>query len=122
MTTQFSGRITPVMRRVIDALERDGDMDVKELADAACTSLNTLSNGGYLRKMLEMKLIRVSKYLRNSPGAATPIYSTSPGVSAKPPRVYSRSERTKRWRVKAGYRSAEYRRGQSLKELVRITS
>lgn len=122
MSTQFSGRITPVMQRVLDALARDGDMEAEALADASCTCHNTLSGGGYLRKMLAMELIRVSGWKRNAPGAPTPIYSVTPGKSVKPPRVYSRSERTKRWRVKVGYRSAEYARRQALKELVRITA
>ena len=120
MSTQFSGRITPVMQRVLDALARDGDMDAEDLAAAACTCHNTLSGGGYLKKMLDLKLIRVSAWKRNAPGAPTPIYSISEGESIKPPRAYSRVERTRRWRVKVGYRSAEYARRQALKELVRI--
>ena len=115
-------RITPVMQRVLDALNRDGDMDAHDLADAACTCGNYLSGGGLLRKMMELKLIRVSKYRRNNPGAPTPIYSTTPGESAKPPRVYSTSERTRRWRVKVGYRSAEYMQRIALKQLARITA
>lgn len=114
--------MTPIMQRIIAALTERGDMSAHELAEAACTCHNTLSGGGYLRKMLDTNLIRVSKWERNAPGAPTPIYSVTPGKSVNPPRVYTRSERTKRWRVKVGYRSAEYRRGQSLKELVRITS
>lgn len=122
MTTQFSDRITPVMRRVLNALTEHGDMDAADLADAACTCHNTLSGGGYLRRMLDLGIIRIAKWERNAPGAPTPIYSASLGVSVKPPRVYSRSERTKRWRVKVGYRSAEYARRQALKELARITA
>lgn len=122
MSTQFSDRITPIMRRILAALNEHGDMDAADLADAACTCRNTLSGGGYLRKMLELDLIRVSAWRRNAPGAPTPIYSTSPGVSVKPPRVYSRSERTKRWRVRVGYRSAEYGRRQALKALARVTA
>lgn len=119
-STHFKGRITPVMQRVLDALDRDGDMDAEDLAAAACTCHNTLSGGGYLRKMLAMELIRVSRWKRNAPGAPTPIYSTSAGKSVNPPRAYKASERTKRWRVKVGYRSAEYARRQALKDLVRI--
>ena len=122
MSTQFSDRITPIMRRILAALNEHGDMDAADLADAACTCRNTLSGGGYLRKMLELDLIRVSAWRRNAPGAPTPIYSVTPGKSAKPPRSYSASERTKRWRVKTCYRSAEYARRQALAELVRITA
>lgn len=122
MSTQFSDRITPVMQRIIDALAQHGDMDAADLADAACTCHNTLSGGGYLRKMVERELIRVARWQRNAPGAPTPIYSVTPGKSAKPPRSYSASERTKRWRVKTCYRSAEYARRQALAELVRITA
>lgn len=122
MSTKFSCRITPVMRRILAALTEHGDMDAIDLADAACTCRNTLSGGGYLRKMLDIELIRVSRWKRNAPGAPTPIYSVTPGKSVNPPRVYTRSERTKRWRVKVGYRSAEYGRRQALKELARITA
>ena len=121
MSTKFSNRITPVMQRIIDALSEHGDMDAYDLADAACTCHNSLSGGGYLKKMLERKLIRVVKWQRNAPGVPTPIYSVTPGASIKPPRTYSASERTKRWRVKVGYRSAEYARRNALKELVSIT-
>mgnify|MGYP000055866185 CR=1 FL=1 len=122
MSTHFNGRVTPIMQRILDALKDSGDMDIGDLADAACTCRNTLSGGGYLRKMLDLKLIRVSKWERNAPGAPTPIYSITPGNSIKPPRVYSASERTKRWRVKVGYRGAEYARRQALRELLRITA
>lgn len=121
MSTQFGTRVTPVMRRVMDALAAHGDMDAESLAEVSCTCHNTLSGGGYLRRMLALNLIRVSKWRRNAPGAPTPIYSVTRGVSVKPPRAYSRSERTKRWRMKVGYRGTEYARRQSLKLLVEIT-
>ncbi len=121
MSTQFSGRITPVMQRVLDALARDGDMEAEELAEASCTCHNTLSGGGYLRKMLAMELIRVSGWKRNAPGAPTPIYSTSEGKSVNPPRAYSRVERTRRWKKKVAYGSPEWARRQSLKQLVMVT-
>lgn len=122
MTAQFSGRVTPVMRRVIAALDREGDMDANDLAEAACTSRNTLCSGGYLRKMLELELIRISRWMRNAPGAPTPVYSVSPGESVKPPKAYPPSVRSKRWRQKVGYRSEEYARGEALKKLARITA
>ena len=122
MTTQFNGRITPVMQRILDALERDGDMDAHDLADAACTCHNSLSGGGYLRKLITLGFIRVSAYRRNYPGAPTPIYSITEGDPATPPKRFSCAKRTKRWRQKVGYRSAEYRQRQTMKELVRITA
>lgn len=114
--------LTPLMRRIVHALEREGDMDARELADAACTCYDTLSGGGYLRKMLSQELIRVSGWRRNYPGAATPIYSVTPGKSAQKPPPISRSERARRWRKRVGYYSAEYRRRVALRELVKIMS
>lgn len=121
MTTQFSTRVTPVMQRIIDALERDGDMDAFDLAEAACTCHNSLSGGGYLRKLLERGLIRVASWRRNNPGAPTPIYSVTPGAPAKKPPVYSRSTRTKRWKQKSGYGTPSYEHRQALKALINIT-
>jgi hypothetical protein len=96
-------------------------MDAQDLADAACSCVNSLSGGGYLRNMINRGLIRVSAWRRNNPGAPTPIYSVSPGKPAKKPPTYTRSERTKRWKQKVGYRSPEYERRRALKELINIT-
>lgn len=121
MSTQFAGRITPVMQRILDALNEHGDMDSHDLAEAACTCYNTLSGGGYLKKMECLGLVRIAKWKRNSPGAPTPIYSASDGESVKPPPAYSCSKRTKRWRQKIGYRGDEWARRQALKTLATIT-
>lgn len=122
MSTQFSQRgpylcVTVVMTRILNALSSH-DMEPEELADAAITCHATLSGGGYLRKLEAAGLIRVAKWKRNSPGAPTPIYSRSPGKSVRPPPVYSNSERTRRWKRKVGYGSAEHARRKALKDLV----
>lgn len=118
MTTQFNGRITPVMQRCLDALSRCGKMDAAELAEAACTCHNTLSGGGYLKKMQALGLIRIAAWRRNAPGAPTPIFGLGNAPAAKVPQFYTPAQRTRRWRQKVGYRTPEWETRQALKRLV----
>lgn len=118
--TEFNGRPTPVMLRIVAALERCGKLDAHELAGEACTCHNSLSGGGNLKKMQEMGLIHVAAWRRNSPGAPTPLFCAGPGAPAKPPRAYKPAERTKRWRQKVGYRTPEWETRQALKQLVNL--
>lgn len=114
--------LTPSMRRILLALDREGDMDTAEISEAAHVGINTLSGGGYLTTLLSMKLIRVSRWVRNVNGAATPIYSVSPGESKPKPRPYTNSEKTLRWRKRVGYRSKAWHAARRSAELVRVTS
>lgn len=103
-------KLTPSLRRILIALKRDGDMDAAGISAAAHVGGNTLSGGGYLTKLLTMKLIRVSKWVRaEKSGPFRPIYSVSPGESKPKPEAYTAGEKTRRWRQKARYRSAEWR-------------
>lgn len=126
MSTQFSHRdgilcVTPVLGRVLDALREHGDMEPDDLAEAAHTCCATLLGGGYLRRLVEFCLIRVSKWRRNTTGGPTPIYSVTPGASVSRPRKFTRSERTQRWAKKNAYQGDAWQRRQSLKLLVEIT-
>lgn len=120
MSTTFSGRITTVMARILAALEERGDMTAHDLAEAACTCVNSLSGGGYLRRMRALGMIRVASWQRNAPGAPTPVYSLSPGADAKPPRPYTNSQRTKRWKIKTGYKSSSWETARALERLAGV--
>lgn len=119
---------TPVMRRILAALDKHGDMDARDLAEAACCSHETLTGGGYLLHMIWCGAIRVIKYQRQlgSSGPAIPIYSSTPGPNAKRPRPLTAAQKCKRWRKRSKYRSPEYQASQqarhSLNQLLRITA
>ncbi len=114
-------KLTPAMRRILIALDRDGDMQASEIAENAYVSPNTLSGGGYLTKLLTMRLIRVSRWMRQEgPGPFVPVYSVSPGENKPKPRPYTPAQKTKRWRIHTGYRSAAYKQRQALDAILRI--
>lgn len=116
-------KLTPSMRRILMALDREGDMDAAEIAASAHVAESTLSGGGYLTKLLTMNLIRVSKWVRQErSGPATPIYSVSPGESKPKPKPYTVGQKCKRWRKKTGYRSAAWKAAQTMNELMRVTA
>lgn len=126
MSTQFSHRngvlcVTPVLGRVLDALREHGDMEPDDIAEAAHTCCATILGGGYLRKLVEFGLIRVSKWRRNTTGGPTPIYSATPGKSASKPRAFTHSERTRRWAAKTAHKSAAWHHRKNLGALVKIT-
>lgn len=114
--------MTPVQKRILSALEKHGDMMVDEIAEAACCSVETLTGGGYMRKLVQMELVRVARWVRSSTGPAAPVYSIKPGKSAERPRPYTDAEKSRRWRRRAGYRSAEWKTRKTMEQLVRITA
>lgn len=115
--------ITPVMRRILSALDQHGDMDANDIAESACCSYETLTGGSYLRKMVDAELIRIVKYERAlRSGPAVPIYSVTPGRNASRPKPYSDAEKCRRWRNRVGYGSSRWHNGKALAALVRITA
>lgn len=117
MSRPTTHRLTPCKRRVLLALDRDGDMASAEIAEAACVSQNYLDGGGLLRQLRAMSLIRVARWQRNSGGAMTPIYSVSPGEDARKPRPYSGREKTRRYKQRTGYRSRAWQAARALQQL-----
>ena len=114
--------LSPVMRRILAALEEHGDMDTEELAEATCASVGTLRDGGYMRHLLGLELVRVSRWVRSSAGPAAPVYSITPGKSAVKPKPYTTAEKNRRWKRKVGYRNQQWRQSKALKELARISA
>lgn len=114
--------LTPSMRRIVMALEREGDMDSEEIAEAAHVGINTLSGGGYLQTLMLMKKIRVARWVRNLNGGPTPIYSASPGENKPRPKPYTGAEKSRRWRKRVGYRSQAWHAARRSAELVKVTS
>jgi hypothetical protein len=105
------------MRRILGALEREGDLDTREIAEAAHCSLKTLTGSGYLRRLVDAELIRVARYVRQTrSGPAAPIYSITPGANAQRPKPFTVAEKSKRWKKRAGYRSAAWKAQRSTTE------
>lgn len=120
-------KLTPSLRRILNALDQHGDMEACEIATTAHVGENTLSGGGYMTKLLVMGLVRVSRWERaDKSGPFRPVYSVTHGESVPKPAALKPSERCRRWRKKVGYRSAQWHSRQqarhSMNELLRITA
>lgn len=101
--------MTPSMRRILRALDEHGDMEPDEIAERAHVALSTLSGGGYLTKLLMLKLVRVSRWRRQDrSGPFVPTYSVTPGDSKPKPRPYTAAEKSRRWKQRVGYKSKAY--------------
>lgn len=77
-------KLTPAMRAMLAALDRDGDMEPREIAATIGVHLRTIER--IAQKLRDAELVRVAVYLKNSSGPAIPVYSVSPGKNAKRPR------------------------------------
>lgn len=116
-------KITPSHQRILLALDREGDMDAAEIAEAAHVAPSTLSGGRYLTTLMALGLIRVARWERQErSGPARPIYSVSPGVSKPRPKPYTNGQKCKRWRRRTGYRSAEWKSGRALNALIGVAA
>lgn len=116
-------KLTPSLRRILTALEQHGDMEADEIAERACVAPSTLSGGGYLTKLLTLELIRVSKWRRQDfSGPPVPTYSVTPGESKPKPKPYTAAQKSRRWKQRVGYRSAEYMARKRVDQLLRITA
>jgi predicted ArsR family transcriptional regulator len=116
-------KITRTDRRLLSALDEDGDMTPGDLAD----HLEYDNHGWISRKLLRLQaaeLVRVSRWIRNTDGRAIPVYSITHGTNAKRPKaqgwaVWSRNYR-RRLKERGGERFIKARN--SLALLVCITS
>ena len=119
--TYFSGRLSPAMQSVVDLLTIDGDMEAREIAEMTGLSVKTLVQSGYLARMVKMGAIRITGYVRTE-GIPAAIYSVTKGKNAPMPETMTLAERSRRWRARVGYGTAEYKRAIALRELARITA
>jgi len=99
-------KITRTDRRLLSALEADGDMPPSDLADI----LGHESHDWISRKLARLRdaeLVRVVRYLRNTDGRAIPVYSITPGENAKRPKAEGYSVWSKRYRKNLKQRGGE---------------
>lgn len=103
---------SPIMQRIVSALERCGQLSRDEIAEEAYCSPATLRTKDYMSKLVSEGLVHISSWRRNSPGRASPIYAAGRGVNAKKPRKITSAERTKAWKKRTQYnrRRADARR------------
>jgi predicted ArsR family transcriptional regulator len=116
-------QITPTDRRLLAALDADGDMTPPDLADLlGYDSHKWISKK--LCRLRDAELIRVAKWIRNTDGPAIPVYSVTPGESAPRPKAMGWSTWSKRYRKNLKARGGEQylKARRSLTLLARITS
>lgn len=116
-------KITRTDRRLLSALDSDGDMTPGDLAEVLEHDSHDWI-GRKLRRLQSAELVRVSRWIRNTDGLATPVYSVTPGANAARPRALGWSAWSKRYRKRLKERGGEQylkARG-SLALLVRITA
>lgn len=109
-------KLSPTDRRLLAALESDGDSTPNDLSELLGYDHPDWINRK-LRGMLAAGVIRVASFLRNTDGLPIPVYSLTPGPSAKRPGAQSYSVYCKRYRKLRGARGGM----NSLAALVSIT-
>jgi hypothetical protein len=101
-------RLTVSFIRILVALDTHGSMNADEIAETAAVGKETLSGGRYMAKLVELGLVRVSKWERQlTSGPFRPVYSVRPGKHAEKPKPYTNAEKSRRWRQRSGYTKAE---------------
>lgn len=118
--TEF--KITSTDRRLLSALDEDGDMPPSDLAEIlGHDSHDWISRK--LRRLQTAELVRVAKWIRNTDGPAIPVYSVTPGENAKRPRALGWSVWSNRYRKNLEERGGDQylKARNSLSLLVSIT-
>lgn len=79
---------SPACSRIMAALARQGGLTREEISRAAYVSMNTLSGGGYLRRLREQGLIYVSGWRRSASGSfSIPQFSLGAGPDFPRPTI-----------------------------------
>ena len=116
-------KVTRTDRKILAALDSDGDMSPRDVADALGFDCYKWI-GRKLRGLLDSELVRVSRWIRNTDGHPIPVYSVTPGDSAKRIKAQGYSVWSKRYRKKLSENGGEQylKARSSLALLVNITS
>lgn len=99
-------KITATDRRILRALDENGDMSPRDIADQLELEKHKWV-GRKLRALLKAELVRVARWERNTDGWAIPIYSVTPGTNAKRPGALGWSAYSKRYRKRLAERGGE---------------
>lgn len=109
-----SNRDAPGMWRILETLQRYGQLSYRDIARFSGLSLNTVKNSGYLAALIAQGRIHVGSWRRSHGGPMLAIYHLGPGVPAEKPLAASATEKSRQHRERRRIAA----RGQSLKALV----
>ena len=93
-----TSRDAPGMHRILETLQRYGELTYRDIARYSGLSLNTVKNSGYLDAMVAQGLIHVGAWRRSRNGPMSAVYFTGPGVSVEKPNPMTGAEKCKRHR------------------------
>lgn len=93
-----TSRDAPGMHRILETLQRYGELTYRDIARYSGLSLNTVKNSGYLDAMVAQGLIHVGAWRRSRNGPMSAVYFTGPGVSIEKPNPMTGAEKCKRHR------------------------
>ena len=93
-----TSRDAPGMHRILETLQRYGELTYRDIARYSGLSLNTVKNSGYLDAMVAQGLIHVGAWRRSRNGPMSAVYFTGPGVSVEKPNPITGAEKCKRHR------------------------
>ena len=93
-----SCRDAPGMWRILETLERYGDLTYREIAQHSGLSPNTVKNSGYLSALIAQQRIHVGSWQRSHGGPMLPVYHAGPGTAAKKPVAVSSAEKSRQHR------------------------
>ena len=118
MKAKFTGSITPIMRRIMSALDEDGDMSAEDLAEQLEVSTSYIRQYG-IAPLRDAGMIRIASWIRCRRGDHMRVFSLSAGKDAPKPKRLPWSVTNRRWRERhaAGITLAR----NSLSLLVNIT-
>lgn len=97
MKGKFTGRITPIMRKIMSALDEDGDMTADDLAEQIEVSVSYIRQYG-IAPLREAGLIRIASWIRCIRGGHSRVFSLSDGNDAPKPKRLPWSVTNRRWR------------------------
>ncbi len=73
------------MQRIVQAIERAGQLTAAEIAKAAFVSLHTLGAGGYLQALQDLGKIHIADWRKACNGFVIAVYAVGPGETAERP-------------------------------------
>ena len=109
-----TNRDAPGMWKILETLQRYGNLSYRDIARFSGLSANTVKNSGYLSALVAQKRIHIGSWRRSQGGPMLAIYHAGPGVAAEKPAPVSSAEKSKQRRERLRIAA----RGQSLKALI----
>ena len=93
-----SSRDAPGMHKILETLERYGNLTYRDIAKFSGLSLNTVKNSGYLDALVAQGLIHIGGWQRSHKGPMSAVYFLGAGEPASKPQNISGPEKCRRHR------------------------